>query len=106
MSWQNLWTRLQSLGFLVFAGIVGLGTALLFVPLLQHRHAMQLEIARLDHEIARQESLEKQQRTDIESLKTDPSYVERTARDKLNLARPNEVIFHFEPIPMPPAKAR
>ncbi len=105
MSWQNLWTRLQSLGFLVFAGIVGLGIVLLFVPLLQHRHSMQLEIARLDHEIARQEMLEKEARTEIESLKTDPSYVERTARDKLNLARPNEVIFHFEPVPALPAKA-
>ena len=29
-------------------------------------------------------------------LKTDPSYIERTARSKLNLARPNETIFRFE----------
>ena len=97
MSWQNLWTRLQALGFLVFAGIVGCGVVLLFVPILQHRHAMLVEIARLDCEIARQELLGKQQKMEIEALKTDPAFVERTARSKLNLARANEVIFRFEP---------
>jgi cell division protein DivIC len=99
-NWQNLWLRVQSLGFFVFAGIVAAGVALLlFVPALARKHSMQLEIRRLDAEIVRQESLEKQQRQEIESLKTDPSYVERVARNKLNLARPNEVIFRFEQPP-------
>ena len=99
MSWRNLWMWLQSLGFFVFVVIVGIGVMLLFAPVLQHGHAMQMEIARLDEEIGRQESLEKQQKTEIEALKTDPGYVERMARNKLNLARPNEVIFRFEPKP-------
>ena len=95
--WQNLWLRLQSLGFFVFAGIVAAGVALLlFVPAMARRRSMQMEIQRLDTEIIRQEKLEKDQRQEIESLKTDPSYVERTARNKLNLARPNETIFRFE----------
>ncbi len=106
MSWQNLWARLQSLGFLVFAGIVGLGVVLMFVPILQHRHAMLLEISRLDSEITRQESLEKRQKMEIEALKTDSAYVERTARNKLNLVRPNEVIFRFEPKTNAAAPAR
>ena len=99
-NWHNLWLRVHSLGFWVFAGIVAVGVALLlFVPALSRRHSMQLEIQRLDAEIARQENLEKQQRQEIESLKTDPSYIERTARNKLNLARPNETIFRFEQPP-------
>jgi cell division protein FtsB len=106
MSWQNLWARLQSLGFLVFVGIVGCGVVLLFVPILQHRHVMLLEISRLDSEITRQESVEKQQKMEIEALKTDPAYVERTARNKLNLVRLNEVIFRFEPKPPVTAPAR
>jgi cell division protein DivIC len=101
MNWRNLWLRVQSLGFFVFAGIVATGVALLlFVPAFSRRHAMQREIERLDVEIIRQESLEKQQRQEIESLKTDPTYVERVARNKLNLARPNETIFRFEPPPV------
>jgi len=96
-NWQALWLRVQSLGFVVFAGIVALGVAVfLFIPAFHRRHEMQLELQRLDSEITRQEALEKQQRQEIESLKTDASYVERTARNKLNLAKPNEVIFRFE----------
>jgi cell division protein FtsB len=99
MSLKTLWMRAQSLGFFAFAIIVGCGVVLLFVPVLRQRYAMQQEIARLDAELIRQESLEKQQKNEIESLKTDPAFVERTARNKLNLARPGETIFHFEPPP-------
>ena len=106
INWRSFWAWLQSLGFLVFAGIVGLGVVLMFVPVLKSRHDMQLEIARLDNEIARQESLEKKQRAEIEALKADPVYAERTARNKLNLARPNEVIFKFEPVPTPTVRSR
>jgi cell division protein FtsB len=100
MSWTSaLWTRLQSLGFFVFLAVVGFGVILLFVPLLRQRHAMQQTIAQLDREIEQQDALEKKQKTEIQALKTDSSYLERTARNKLNLARPNEVIFRFEPPP-------
>ena len=105
MNWQNLWLRLQSLGFFVFAGIVAVGVALLlFVPLIHRSRAMQREVRRLDSEIAQQESVEKKQKTEIEALKTDAAFVERTARNKLNLARPDETIFRFEPAPAAPAK--
>ena len=96
MFWRNLWARLQSLGFVMFLVIVGVGAALLFVPLWHRRHSMQAEIRRLDAELARQESLEKQQKAEIDALKTDPAYLERTARGKLNLAKPNETIFRFD----------
>jgi cell division protein DivIC len=99
VNWQTLWTKLQSLGFLVFVGIVGCGVVLLFLPLLHQRHVIQQEIVRLDRELEQQDALEKKQKTEIEALKSDPSFVERTARNKLNLARPNEVIFRFEPAP-------
>jgi cell division protein FtsB len=110
MNWQALWLRVQSLGFFVFAGIVATGVGvLLFVPTFHRGHEMQRELRRLDAEIQRGESREKQQRQEIEALKTDPSYIERTARNKLNLARPNETIFRFEPVPtaqaaLPPSR--
>ena len=97
MSWtQSLWARLQSLGFAVFVAIVGCGVVLLFLPLLRQRHVMQQEILRLDTELAKQEQIEKQQKSEMETLKSDSTYLERTAREKLNLARPNETIFRFE----------
>ena len=100
MSWPSaFWGKLQSLGFFVFVAIVGCGIALLFVPLLHQRREMQQDIARLDREIEQQDALEKKQKIEIEALKNDSSFIERTARNKLNLARPNEVIFRFEPQP-------
>jgi cell division protein FtsB len=60
---------------------------------------MQQDIRRLDSEIERLEAAERQQRAEIDALKTDAAFVERTARDKLNLAKPNETIFKFEPAP-------
>ena len=96
MAWRALLDRLQSLGVVVFILVVAAGGALLFVPVLHRRHTMNNDIRRLDTEIARREALEKQQKAEIEALKTDPGYVERTARDKLNLARPNETVFRFE----------
>jgi cell division protein DivIC len=106
MSWPSaFWGKLQSLGFFVFVAIVGCGIALLFVPLLHQRREMQQDIAQLDREIEQQDTLEKKQKTEIEALKSDSSYIERTARNKLNLARPNEVIFRFE-TPPPTAAPR
>ena len=100
MKWPaHLWSKLSSLGFVVFASVVVCGVALMFLPLLHQRRSMQNEMRQLDEEIARQEALEKKQKLEIEALRTDPTYVERTARDKLNLARPNETIFRFEPVP-------
>jgi len=106
MFWQNLWARMQSLGFVVFLAIVGAGAVLVFVPLWHKRLAMQREIRQLDTEQARQDEREKSQKTEIEALKSDPSYVERTAREKLNLAKPGETIVVFTnpatPHPGPP----
>ena len=79
--------------------MVAFGLGLLFLPLLHRSHLMQQDIRRLDREIERLEATEQQQRAEIDALKTDAAFVERTARDKLNLAKPNETIFKFEPQP-------
>jgi len=95
--WERLWQRIQSLGFAVFVLVVAFGLGLLFLPLLRRSHFMQQDIRRLDREIERLEATERQQRAEIDALKTDAAFVERTARDKLNLAKPNETVFKFEP---------
>jgi len=32
---------------------------------------------------------------EVRSLKTDPAYIERIARDKLGLARPGEIVYYY-----------
>jgi cell division protein FtsB len=95
MNWRTFWLRLQSLGYWVFLAIVAAGAVLVFVPLWHRQYALQRENRRLEAEVARLEALEKQYKSEIEALKTDPTYVERVAREKLNLAKPNETIFQF-----------
>jgi cell division protein FtsB len=105
MFWQNLWARMQSLGFVVFLAIVGAGAVLVFMPLLHQRLSLQRQIRQLDTEQAKKDEEEKQRKAEIEALKSDPTYVERTARSKLNLAKPNETIFRFESNAVPAAVA-
>lgn len=50
--------------------------------------AIQTKIDKLDHE-----NRDLQQR--IENLKTDPSAIEKIARDRMGLARPGELIFRL-----------
>ena len=95
--WERLWQRIQSLGFAVFVLVVAFGLGLLFLPLLRRSHLMQQDMRQLDREIEQQEAAERRQRGEVEALKPAAAFVERTARDKLNLAKPNETIFKFEP---------
>jgi cell division protein FtsB len=95
MNWRALWLWVQSLGYWVFLAIVAAGAALLFIPLWFRQENLKRDIRRLDAEILRLETLEKQQKSEIEALKSDPTYVERVAREKLNLSKPNETVVQF-----------
>jgi cell division protein FtsB len=100
MKWtENLWVRLHSLGFVMFVAVLLGGVTLVFLPQLQRRHALQQELRRLDEKIAVEENRERRLQAEIDALKSDPVYVERVARQKLNLVRPNETIFRFSPRP-------
>lgn len=47
----------------------------------------------------RVEQLERENRTlrkDIEALKNDNAYIEKVAREKLNMVRPDEVLYQFD----------
>ncbi|MCX7885693.1 MAG: septum formation initiator family protein [Verrucomicrobiae bacterium] len=101
MRWRSLRLSAQSVGYWMFLGIVAAGAAVFFIPLWQRQRHLTNEIRRLEAEIARLEALERQYRSEIEALKTDPTYIERVAREKLNLVRPEETIFQFTPAATP-----
>jgi len=94
---ENLWLRLQSLGFVMFVAVLLGGVAVLFLPQLQRRHVLQQELQALNQRISQAENRENQLKAEINALESDATYVERVARQKLNLVRPNETIFRFEP---------
>ena len=71
----------------------------LFYPAWKRGQRMKEQAEHLQNEITRK----KQEITDLQEeagrLKDDPFTVERMSRDTLNVARPGEVIFKFQPYP-------
>ncbi|HKF53088.1 MAG TPA: septum formation initiator family protein [Candidatus Acidoferrales bacterium] len=60
-----------------------------------HRSKAQIEAIQAKIDTLDQENRDLQQR--IQNLKTDPSAVEKIARDRMGLARPGELIFSLPP---------
>lgn len=58
-------------------------------------HRARRDVMHLQEEIARLREENKQLRQEIADLKTDPSAIERIARDELGMARPGEVVYEI-----------
>ncbi len=92
----GIWDKLTKLVvFLLF--IAGLnGVFYWYLPLGQQNQRYRKEIIALDGRIAAEERHGKQLRVSIDSLQNDPRVIERLAREKLSLAKTNEMVVRFE----------
>ena len=93
----NVWAVLVNITKLLLILAVVAAIVLWFLPVI---HTMQEYRAEIDtNRVRNEEALAEQRRKrlEIEMLQTNPEYVERQARNKLNLARTGEVIFIFDP---------
>jgi len=81
--------------FLIFvAGLIGV--FYWYLPLIQQSQRYRREIISIDGKIATEERIAKQTRASIDSLQNDPRVIERLAREKLSLAKTNEMVVRFE----------
>ena len=94
----GIWDKLSKL--MVFLLFVAGVTAVFFwyLPLIQKNQRYRREIIALDGRVEEQEKISKQLKTSIDSLQNDPKTVERMAREKLSLARTNEMVVRFEQV--------
>jgi cell division protein FtsB len=94
----GIWDKLSKLMlFLLFvAGLLGL--FYWYLPLIQQNQRYRRELLLQDARIAEQEKLRGQLKASIDSLQNDPRTVERLAREKLSLAKTNEMVVRFEPV--------
>jgi cell division protein FtsB len=83
------------MGLLVLAGlgmlwslIMGELGAVKYFRMRARENALRTDIARL-----KQDNLRLMQ--EVRSLRQDPAYLERLARDKIGLARPGEVVYYY-----------
>ena len=91
-----IWDKLSRvvLFLLVLAALVWV--AVLYFPLMHQNEAMRQQIIEMDQRIQHEETVNRELRLEIDSLKSDPKTVERLAREQLGLARPNETVVRFD----------
>ncbi len=90
--WQQLNRVLRALLAVAFVLVI----VSLFVP--QHKRLTQSreEIENLTAQVGEQKMLLARQTREVSLLKTDPSYLETIARDRLDLMKEGETIFRLE----------
>ena len=92
----GIWDKLSRvIIFLLFlAGL--LGVFVWYLPLIKQNQRFRAQLLALDTKIQEQEKIGKQLRASIDAVQNDSRTLERLAREKLALARSNEVVIVFE----------
>ncbi|MDX2225841.1 MAG: septum formation initiator family protein [Verrucomicrobiae bacterium] len=97
----NLWDVLNKLvGYAIILGILFV-VFLFFLPVLKEVRIFEKQAADKRQQLMAAETHQKRLLEEVELLKHDPEYNERIARERMGLARSNEVIFRFPPLPKP-----
>ena len=95
----GIWDKLSKLTlFLLLLATASWGFYKYYLPLIQENQRYRRELLLQDTRIAEQEKLRGQLKASIDSLQNDPRTVERLAREKLSLAKTNEMVVRFEPV--------
>lgn len=91
----NIWIQMLPWAYLiVIALFVILGTAV-FYPVIRRNHDLQRTKTVTENKIEEANALSIQLHRQNHAIQTDRIYIERVARDILNVGRPGEVIFQF-----------
>ena len=97
----TVWQRLNSVLRVLLAVAVVFVIISLFLPPYKKLGQGRNEIENLQSQANDQKILLARQTREVNLLKTDPTYLETAARDKLDLMKEGETIFRIEPPPAP-----
>jgi len=93
----NFWIYfIQSTKLLIFLGLFALLLSV-FIPIIRKIDQLEKKKELLAKEYAEAELKNKELSCKLYLLKHDPSFIERIARDRLNMGKPGEIIFRFYP---------
>ena len=93
----TLWQRLNRVLRILLGIAIWLVIISLFVPPYKKLTQSRSEIDNLVSQVTDQKVLLARQMREINLLKTDPTYLETIARDRLDLMKDGETIFRLEP---------
>jgi cell division protein DivIC len=91
----NLRRVIVGIYFVIFLG-VGLTSGVIFLQARAEYGLLKQQEAAGRRRLAETEAKLREQEKIIERLRTDPAYVEKVIRRRLNYARPDEYIFRFD----------
>lgn len=97
----TVWQRLNSVLRVLLILALVLVIVSLFLPQSKKLTQSRTEIDNLQGLVNEQKTLLAQQTREVNLLKTDPSYLETMARDRLDLMKEGETIFRLEQLPPP-----
>jgi cell division protein FtsB len=95
----TVWQRLNSVLRVLLAMAVVLVIVSLFLPPYKKLGQGRTEIDKLQSQVNDQKILLARQTREVNLLKTDPTYLETMARDRLDLMKEGETIFRLETPP-------
>ena len=95
----TVWQRLNSVLRVLLALAVVLVIVSLFLPPYKKLGQGRTEIENLQSQVNDQKILLARQTREVNLLKTDPTYLETMARDRLDLMKEGETIFRLETPP-------
>ena len=105
----SVWRRLNRILIVLLIIAIWLVIVSLFVPPYKKLMQSRAEIDNLQQQVSEQQSLLARQTREVNVLKTDVTYLETIARDRLDLMKEGETIFRLEtarakPKPNDPAR--
>jgi len=94
----TVWQRLNRILLVLLVISIWLVIVSLFVPPYKKLTQSRAEIDNLQQQVNEQQSLLARQAREVNLLKTDVTYLEAIARDRLDLMKEGETIFRLEPV--------
>ena len=95
----SVWQRLNSILRVLLVLALVLVIVSLFLPQSKKLSQSRAEIDKLQGQVTEQKTLLARQTREVNLLKTDPTYLETMARDRLDLMKEGETIFRLEQAP-------
>jgi cell division protein FtsB len=92
----SVWRRLNRILLVLLIIAIWLAIVSLFVPPYKKLMQSRAEIDNLQQQVSEQQSLLARQTREVNLLKTDVTYLETIARDRLDLMKEGETIFRLE----------
>jgi cell division protein FtsB len=93
----GIWSRLTKLAVALVVLAVLLLIGMCYLPVIKQNEQYRRELLLDQDKINKEEARERELKAELDALLHDPKTVERMARERLDFARPDEVVVRFGP---------